>query len=229
MTTRPKLTLLLALVLALTLCLTGCGGTGTAQSTPATSSAQQSAQSEAGSSATASAEPAAGDSSGQGDSSGSTDSSAPAGILSQFSAQDLEGNDFDQSMFQGHTLTMVNVWATFCTPCINEMPDLGVLAQDNQDQGVQIVGLVSDVLAMDGSLDQDQMELAREIVDSTAANYTHLVPSEDLYNLLGQITSVPTTFFVDENGAQVGGTYIGAKDKDQWQQIIDQLLTEVEA
>lgn len=229
MTTRPKLTLLLALVLALTLCLTGCGGTGTAQSTPATSSAQQSAQSEAGSSATASAEPAAGDSSGQGDSSDSTDSSAPAGILSQFSAQDLEGNDFDQSMFQGHTLTMVNVWATFCTPCINEMPDLGVLAQDNQDQGVQIVGLVSDVLAMDGSLDQDQMELAREIVDSTAANYTHLVPSEDLYNLLGQITSVPTTFFVDENGAQVGGTYIGAKDKDQWQQIIDQLLTEVEA
>lgn len=230
MTTRPKLTLLLALVLALTLCLTGCGGTGTAQSTPATSSAQQSAQSEAGSSATASGEAQApADSSGQGSSADPAEQAAPTGILSQFSAQDLEGNDFDQSMFQGHTLTMVNVWATFCTPCINEMPDLGVLAQDNQDQGVQIVGLVSDVLAMDGSLDQDQMELAREIVDSTAANYTHLVPSEDLYNLLGQITSVPTTFFVDENGAQVGGTYIGAKDKDQWQQIIDQLLTEVEA
>lgn len=224
MTIRPKLTLLLALVLALALCLTGCGGAGTSQSTPATSSGQQSTQSESGSSATAS-----GEAQTPADSSDAAEQAAPTGILSQFSAQDLEGNDFDQSMFQGHTLTMVNVWATFCTPCINEMPDLGTLAQDYQDQGVQIVGLVSDVLTMDGSLDQDQMELAREIVDSTAANYTHLVPSEDLYNLLGQITSVPTTFFVDENGAQVGGTYIGAKDKDQWQQIIDQLLTEVEA
>lgn len=227
MTTRQKLTLLLALVLALTLCLTGCGGTGTAQSTPATSSGQQSAQADASADTSASSAPA--DTESPADTSSQADQSAPAGILSQFSAQDLEGNDFDQTMFQGHTLTMVNVWATFCTPCINEMPDLGVLAQENQDQGVQIVGLVSDVLTMDGSLDQDQMELAREIVDSTAADYTHLVPSEDLYNLLGQITSVPTTFFVDENGAQVGGTYIGAKDKDQWQQIIDQLLTEVEA
>lgn len=229
MTTRQKLTLLLALVLALTLCLTGCGGTGTTQSTPATSSGQQSAQSQADASADTSASSAPADTESPADTSSQADQSAPAGILSQFSAQDLEGNDFDQTMFQGHTLTMVNVWATFCTPCINEMPDLGVLAQENQDQGVQIVGLVSDVLTMDGSLDQDQMELAREIVDSTAADYTHLVPSEDLYNLLGQITSVPTTFFVDENGAQVGGTYIGAKDKDQWQQIIDQLLTEVEA
>lgn len=132
-------------------------------------------------------------------------------------------------MLQGHTLTMVNVWATFCTPCINEMPELGELSQEYADRGVQIVGLVSDVLAMDGTLDQDQMELAREIVDSTSADYTHLAPSEDLFNLLGQISSVPTTFFVDENGTQVGGTYIGAKDKDQWQQIIDQLLAEVEA
>lgn len=225
MTMRPKPTLLLALALALALCLTGCSEAGTSQSTPATSSGQQSTQAQADASATSS--PA--DTESPADASSQADQSDPAGILSQFSAQDLEGNDFDQSMFQGYTLTMVNVWATFCTPCINEMPDLGTLAQDYQDQGVQIVGLVSDVLAMDGSLDQDQMELAREIVDSTAANYTHLVPSEDLYNLLGQITSVPTTFFVDENGAQVGGTYIGAKDKDQWQQIIDQLLTEVEA
>lgn len=228
MTIKSKRTLLLALCLCL--CLAGCGGAGTSQSTPATSSGQQSAQSDTGSSAAVPAEPQTpADDSGQGDSSDAAEQAAPMGILSQFSAQDLEGNDFDQSMLQGHTLTMVNVWATFCTPCINEMPDLGALAQDYQDQGVQIVGLVSDVLTMDGSLDQDQMELAREIVDSTAANYTHLVPSEDLYNLLGQITSVPTTFFVDENGAQVGGTYIGAKDKDQWQQIIDQLLTEVEA
>lgn len=212
---KPSIILLLAL--SLTLCLTACGGQ------PSSSSTVQSVPQ-------SSVEPS--DAQQPSDAAGSDQSSAqstPAGILSDFSAQDLEGNDFDQTMLQGHALTMVNVWATFCTPCINEMPELGELSQEYADRGVQIVGLVSDVLAMDGTLDQDQMELAREIVDSTSADYTHLAPSEDLFNLLSQISSVPTTFFVDENGAQVGGTYIGAKDKDQWQQIIDQLLAEVEA
>lgn len=211
----------LLLALSLCLCLTACGDSAPQSSTAQSSVPQSSTQS-------AQSQEAAPSDSSQTGSGQQTDSTA-AGILSQFSAQDLEGNSFDQTMLQGHTLTMVNVWATFCTPCINEMPDLGTLAQDYQDKGVQIVGLVSDVLTMDGTLDQDQMELAREIVETTSANYTHLVPSEDLYFLLGQISSVPTTFFVDENGAQVGGTYIGSKDKDQWQEIIDQLLTEVEA
>ena len=216
-----KRSVLLLLALALSLCLTACGGPAAQPSAEQTTS-QSVASQEAVQSAPqqdTSAEDAA----------SASEQPSAAGILSQFSAQDLEGNSFDQTMLQDHTLTMVNVWATFCTPCINEMPDLGTLAQEYQDQGVQIVALVSDVLTMDGSLDQDQMELAREIVASTSADYTHLVPSEDLYFLLGQISSVPTTFFVDENGAQVGGTYVGSKDKEQWQEIIDQLLTEVEA
>lgn len=213
-----KKPVLFLLTLCLCLGLTGCGG----QSVP--SGPDQSSSTSGSSQATQS-------DSQQPDQSEETpeDGESTMGILSQFSAQDLEGNELDQSMLQGHTLTMVNVWATFCTPCISEMPDLGTLAQEYEDQGVQIVGLVSDVIDMEGNLDPDQMELAREIVDSTSANYTHLVPSVDLYGLLYQISTVPTTFFVDETGAQVGGTYIGAKDKDQWQEIIDQLLAEVEA
>lgn len=213
-----KKPVLFLLTLCLCLGLTGCGG----QSAP--SGPDQSSSTSGSSQATQS-------DSQQPDQSEETpeDNESPLGILSQFSAQDLEGNELDQSMLQGHTLTMVNVWATFCTPCISEMPDLGTLAQEYEDQGVQVVGLVSDVIDMEGNLDPDQMELAREIVDSTSANYTHLVPSVDLYGLLYQISSVPTTFFVDETGAQVGGTYIGAKDKDQWQEIIDQLLAEVDA
>lgn len=221
-----KKPVLFLLTLCLCLALTGCGGQSAQSSgsqSGATSGSSQSNQSD-------SQQPAQSDSQ-QADQSSETseDSESPRGILSQFSTQDLEGNELDQSMLQDHTLTMVNVWATFCTPCINEMPDLGTLAQEYEDQGVQIVGLVSDVLDMEGNLDPDQLDLAREIVDSTAADYTHLVPSEDLYGLLYQISSVPTTFFVDETGAQVGGTYIGAKDKDQWQDIIDQLLAEVDA
>lgn len=162
--------------------------------------------------------------------SASADAQSTGGILSAFSAEDLDGNALDQSILEGHTLTMVNVWATFCTPCISEMPELGELAEEYADKGVQIVGLVSDVLDSDGSVSETQLDTAREIVSATSANYTHIVPSIDLYyGLLYQITSVPTTFFVDETGAQVGYAYLGARDKAEWSTIIDEMLAEVDA
>jgi len=161
--------------------------------------------------------------------SASADAQSTGGILSAFSAEDLDGNALDQSILEGHTLTMVNVWATFCTPCISEMPELGELAEEYSDKGVQIVGLVSDVLDSDGSVSETQLDTAREIVSATSANYTHIVPSTDFYGILYQITSVPTTFFVDETGAQVGYAYLGARDKAEWSTIIDEMLAEVDA
>lgn len=158
-----------------------------------------------------------------------SDGAQSGGILSAFSAEDLDGNALDQSILEGHTLTMVNVWATFCTPCISEMPELGELAEEYADKGVQIVGLVSDVLDSDGSVSETQLDTAREIVSATSANYTHIVPSVDFYGILYQITSVPTTFFVDETGAQVGYAYLGARDKAEWSTIIDEMLAEVGA
>lgn len=149
-----------------------------------------------------------------------------AGILSSFTAQDLAGNQADETMLEGHTLTMVNVWATFCGPCLEEMPALGELAEEYRDRGVQIVGLVSDVLDSDGNLSGEQVDLAREIVEETGADYPHLLPSEDLYGILAQIYAVPTTFFVDEEGRQVGSAYVQAMGKDQWVEVIESTLEE---
>ena len=149
-----------------------------------------------------------------------------AGILSAFSTTDLEGNELDQSMLEDYSLTMVNVWATYCTPCLSEMPALGELAEEYRDQGVQIVGLVSDVLNSDGSFSEEQLDTARDIVAETGADYPHLLPSQDLYGLLSQIYAVPTTFFVDSEGRQVGSAYLSAKEKDEWAEIIESMMEE---
>lgn len=194
--------LLLTVVLAL--CLTACGGQETTQ--PETTQPQTTQT--------------------EGETTQSADTTQP-GILSVFTAQDLQGNGVNQEILAGKKLTMVNVWATFCGPCINEMPDLGALAQEYADKGVQIVGLLSDANASDGSVSASQVELAQEIVDATGANYLHIIPGTDMMGLLYQITSVPTTFFVDETGKQVGTAYVGAKSKDAWAAIIDQMLEEV--
>lgn len=154
--------------------------------------------------------------------------SASAGILANFSATDLNGNTVDQTALADYKLTMVNVWATFCTPCLNEMPELGELADEYSGKGVQIVGLVTDLTDSDGSISQTQLETAQDIVGKTGADYTHIVPSTDMYGLLNQITSVPTTFFVDSKGNQVGMAYVGARDKASWAEIIDETLAEVQ-
>ena len=200
--------LLAAALLALLLLLPACAGTETAPSPTPTAPAQTDA-------APAGDEPA------------DSGDAAQAGVLSSFAATDLDGNSIDQSMLADYDLTMVNVWATFCGPCLQEMPDLGVLAAEYQEKGVQIVGLISDVLDADGSLSDSQVDLARDIVAETGAAYPHILPSEDLFGILAQIEAVPTTFFVDSQGRQVGYAYLGAKTMDQWAEIIDAALEEV--
>lgn len=152
---------------------------------------------------------------------------ATGGIMSSFSATDLEATTVDQSIFEGYDLTMVNVWATYCGPCLSEMPDLGELSEQYAEKGVRIVGLVTDVFNSDGTVSDSQLDTAREIVSTTGANYLHIIPSQDLYGLVSQITAVPTTFFVDSTGKQVGSAYLGARSKADWETIIAQTLEEV--
>ena len=193
----------LALCLALALVLTACAGGDSSQNSSAQSPSD------------------AGDTS-------QSDSGAQeaAGLLSSFSTTDLEGNAVDQSILEDYDLTMVNVWATYCTPCLQEMPDLGELASEYADKGVQILGLVSDVLNSDGTISDSQVETAQEIVEETGASYQHLLPSADLLGLLSQIYGVPTTFFVDSAGNQVGYAYVTAMEKEDWVQVIDGVMEE---
>ena len=49
-------------------------------------------------------------------------------IYITFEGTDLEGNPVTQDIFSQSRLTMANVWATYCNPCLSEMPGLGELA-----------------------------------------------------------------------------------------------------
>lgn len=150
---------------------------------------------------------------------------ADSGILSAFTTSDFDGNTVDQSVFKGKKLTMVNIWATFCGPCINEMPDLGKISEEYADKGFQIIGIPVDVVNYYGNIDLSQVELAKDIIDETGADYLHILPSVSLNEAkLSQVTSVPETIFVDENGNQVGESFIGSRSEEQWKEIIDTLM-----
>lgn len=140
-----------------------------------------------------------------------------------FKSETLAGEEITQEVFTRADLTMVNIWGTFCGPCIKEMPELGELSREYADQGLQIIGLLCDV-------EEAGDETALEIVETTQADYQHIVASKGLQlGILGKVYAVPTTIFVDQEGYQVGEVYSGARDKGEWTAIIEEMLEEVEA
>lgn len=156
----------------------------------------------------------------------STEVEGGEAVFGAFTSQTLDGQQVDESIFAEADLTMVNIWGTFCGPCINEMPDLGEISREYAEKGLQIVGMLSDVvLPPDGS--EPDTSTALEIVEETSADYTHILLSEDLYyGYMGEVQVVPTTVFVDQNGEEVG-VYTGSKSKEEWISIIDEMLGKV--
>lgn len=145
-----------------------------------------------------------------------------------FTSEDLEGNAVDQTLFADHELTMFNIWATDCPPCIGEMPELAELNKEYADKGVQVVGIVMDLLGSDSKISEDQLSLAKDIVKQTGADYLHLRPSEDLIAIaLQYVTATPATVFIDKDGNYVGQAYYGARNKEKWSKIVDEKLEEV--
>jgi len=142
-------------------------------------------------------------------------------VTISFETTDLEGNTVSSDVFSQSKLTMLNVWATYCNPCLSEMPDLGELAVEYDGKDFQVIGIVSDVM------ESEDQALAESLVQETGANYPHLLLNESLYYaLLSDVSSVPTTFFLDENGTLLGYV-IGARDKSMWEEIINGLLEEL--
>lgn len=152
-----------------------------------------------------------------------TQEKAPAFSEIVFEGKDLDGNSVSETIFSQSKLTMVNVWATYCNPCLSEMPGLGELAGKYEQGEFQIIGIVSDV--QEGA-DKEAVDGVKALIEATGANYTHLLLNESVYfALLTDVTAVPTTFFVDENGA-VLDTVIGAMKKSAWEEKINGFLEE---
>lgn len=145
--------------------------------------------------------------------------------LGEFTTRDINGNTVTQDIFKDYDLTMVNVFTTWCSPCVGEIPDLEQLHQQMADRGVNVVGVVLDALNEKGGIDQDTLEKAKLLAEQTGATYPFLLPDSGYFNgRLSGIDAVPETFFVDKDGNIVGETYSGSGDLASWLEIVEQTL-----
>lgn len=136
-----------------------------------------------------------------------------------FTATDLEGNTVTESIFADKDLTVLNIWGTFCGPCVGEMPELGEWAKEMPDN-VQMVGLVIDI---NGEEDTEHRDLAVDITSKAGAEFTQLIANQDFAPVLKDVLGVPTTMFIDKDGNIAGDPILGA-DVDGYKKFVEEYL-----
>ncbi len=120
----------------------------------------------------------------------------------QFVTTDMEGNVVTQEIFAEADLTMVNVWATWCGYCIEEMPEFPALNEKLAEHNGQLVTICDDASI--------EPELTAKILEIVGANFTTLAATVDMYSgILSSVYAFPTTFFVDSEGNVVGDPVVG--------------------
>ena len=142
-------------------------------------------------------------------------------LLGRFETYDIYENEVNYEFFADYDVTLVNVWGTYCGPCIEEMPYLGELAREYADAGFGILGIVIDVY------DRDTLELAINIAEDTGADYTHVIPDAEIVKFLYGVASIPTSYFVDSNGCVISKIIIGRLSKEGYSEKIEYYLDSV--
>ena len=127
-----------------------------------------------------------------------------------------DGGDFDLTKFKGGPV-LVNLWASWCAPCIKELPTLQQLEQSHNDDGALGVIAVSQDMAPQGSVEAFLAE--RDIGRFAAFHDAEM----KLTDALG-IQVMPTTILYDAQGKEVW-RYVG--DLDWTGDEAKKLLSEV--
>ena len=136
----------------------------------------------------------------------------------EFSLTTLTGDTLDQTVFSDNKLVMVNYWATWCGPCVSEIPDLVKISKDYADKGFVIVGVLTG---------DDDIDGAKQFIDDQNMGYPVVMPEAFFLDQAAGIQAIPTTMFFDSTGKQIGDTVVGSRGYDDWAGLIDLLLTQV--
>lgn len=142
-----------------------------------------------------------------------------------FETTDIDGNTYTEKVFSDYDLTLVNAFTTWCSPCVNEMPELEELYQEMKDQGVGVVGMVVDSVSEDGTPDDSIVQKAQLLKEKTGVTYPLLIPDKGFLNgRISGLQSFPESFFVDKDGNIVSDPIMGSNTFDGWKEAVEKQL-----
>jgi thiol-disulfide isomerase/thioredoxin len=117
--------------------------------------------------------------------------------------QDASGQQRRLSDYRGRPVVL-NLWATWCLPCVTELPALDKLAQDFKDRGPAVLALSIDrkgAAAVQAFFARNAIRHLEPLVD----------PAREAAAIL-KVTVLPTTLFLDAQGREVGARHTGPLD-----------------
>ena len=106
-----------------------------------------------------------------------------------FRLVDLEGDEVHLADLRGRPV-IVNFWASWCGPCVEEFPLLREAAEENVDGGLVVLGIVY----------QDRFETARSFMERNGGSWQALMDPEQRVATAYKIFAPPETFFIGRDG-----------------------------
>jgi thiol-disulfide isomerase/thioredoxin len=132
-----------------------------------------------------------------------------------FDLADLNGGRATLTSLKGKVVVL-DFWATWCGPCLGELPEYVKFAERNRARGVEVVGVV---------FDSGEPKEIQDFVREHRVTYRQLLGNDDVAEAFGGNQGLPTTFVIDANGL-IRLTVLGSTpDKfERLQKAVDQAL-----
>ncbi len=122
-------------------------------------------------------------------------------LAPKFTLRNLRGNLEGLDDHAGKVI-VVNFWATWCAPCVKEMPSFETLYRRFRSQGLTVLAV---------SLDKDRSAKVQEFVDKYKLSFPVLLDTEGVAEKLYPSFTIPFTYVIDKQG-RVVARIDGAKD-----------------
>jgi len=133
-------------------------------------------------------------------------------VAPDFSLPELNGQSLQLSNYRGKVV-LLDVWATWCTPCREETPHLVELQDKYRGQGLQIIGVSMD----------DSPEPVRDFYQRFHMNYPVGMGNAMIGELYGGVLGLPIAFLIGRDG-RIEAKHIGATDLSVFEREIKALL-----
>ncbi|MFH1067549.1 MAG: TlpA disulfide reductase family protein [bacterium] len=136
-------------------------------------------------------------------------------------APDFEFRDLDDKLVNSQTFhgkwVVLNVWATWCPPCVREIPDFIALQNELKKKNVQFIGI---------SVDEGGAADVKPFAQKVNFNYPVLLANmESLEKLFGAIDAIPTTFIIDPQW-RIASRNTGSLSKEELNDEVQRAMKE---
>ncbi len=121
----------------------------------------------------------------------------------------------DTAELKGRVL-LLTFFATWCPPCIQEIPTLNDLQQSLGERGFTVLGF---------SVDEDGTDLLAKLIEKFEILYPVLLADQELAKAFGGVSGIPVTFLVNRK-SEIVKKYLGYVEHDVLEGDIKKLLAE---